>query len=78
MNVAPPMEIPAHLQRRRRRRSSAHHDERLEEKEMMLLRAGIRPEWLTVHRIINVRYCCCPPSWLFTALCVVYGIGLAT
>ena len=49
------MELPAHLQRRRRRRSSAHHDERLDEKELMLLRAGVRPEWLLIHRVVNAR-----------------------
>lgn len=55
MDTAPPMELPAHLQRRRRRRSSAHHDERLEEKEIELLRAGVRPQWLVIHRILNTK-----------------------
>lgn len=54
MMVAPPMELPAHLERRRRRRSS-FYDEKTEEREMMLLRAGVKPQWLQIHRVINHR-----------------------
>lgn len=52
MDTPPVLEIPAHLERRRRRRSS-YYDEKTEEKELMLLKAGVRPEWLLIHRIIN-------------------------
>ena len=54
MMAAPPMELPAHLERRRRRRSS-FYDEKTEEKEMMLLRVGVKPQWLLIHRVINHR-----------------------
>lgn len=52
MEVPPLLELPAHLERRRRRRSS-YYDEKTEEKELMLLKAGVRPEWLIVQRIID-------------------------
>lgn len=52
MDTPPPLELPAHLMRRRRRRSS-YYDEKTEEKELVLLKAGVRPEWLMIQRIIN-------------------------
>jgi len=56
MDIAPLMELPPHVERRHKRRSTAsHHDEKMEEKELMLLKAGIKPAWLQIHRIINKR-----------------------
>ena len=55
METPPVLELPAHLERKRRRRSS-FYDEKTEEKELMLLKAGVRPEWLQVSRIINSKY----------------------
>ncbi|XP_019855875.1 PREDICTED: chromodomain-helicase-DNA-binding protein 5-like isoform X1 [Amphimedon queenslandica] len=52
METPPPLELPAHLERRRRRRSS-HYDEKMEEKELVLLKAGVHPEWLIIQRVIN-------------------------
>ena len=58
MDIVPILELPPHQERRRRRRSS-FYDEKMEEKELMLLKAGVRPEWLQVHRIINLKLANC-------------------
>ncbi len=56
MDVAPKMELPPHVQRRHKRRSATSlADEKMEEQEIQLLKAGIRPQWLQIHRIINKR-----------------------
>lgn len=56
MDKPPVLELPPHVQRRYKRRSTASHvDEKLEEQEMLLLKAGIKPQWLQIHRIINMR-----------------------
>ena len=58
MEAPPILELAPHVQHRRKRRSTASlGDERLEETELMLLQAGIRPQWLQIHRILNKRYC---------------------
>lgn len=56
MDVPPKLELPPHVQRRHKRRSTASHcDERMEDQEIMLIKAGVRPQWLQIHRIINKR-----------------------
>ena len=56
MDIAPLMELPPHVERRHKRRSTAsHYDVKMEEKELMLLKAGIKPLWLQIHRVINKR-----------------------
>lgn len=56
MDTPPTLELPPHVQRRHKRRSTASHlDSQMEEQEMMVLRAGIRPQWLQIHRIVNKR-----------------------
>jgi len=57
MDVAPKMELPPHVQRRHKRRSATSlADEKMEEQEIQLLKAGVRPQWLQVHRVINKRW----------------------
>ena len=54
MDTPPKLELPPHVQRRHKRRSTASFcDEKMEDQEIMLLKAGIRPQWLQIHRIIN-------------------------
>lgn len=56
MDKEPHAELAHHIQRRYKRRSTASHvDEKLEEQEMTLLKAGVKPTWLQIHRIINKR-----------------------
>lgn len=56
MDKEPHTELAHHIQRRYKRRSTASHvDEKLEEQEMTLLKAGVKPTWLQIHRIINKR-----------------------
>jgi hypothetical protein len=56
MDKEPHAELAHHIQRRYKRRSTASHvDEKLEEQEMSLLKAGVKPTWLQIHRIINKR-----------------------
>lgn len=56
METPPPIDLPAHLERKFRKRSVAsHQDEKVDEREVMLLKAGIKPQWLQIHRIINKR-----------------------
>ena len=52
MESPPPLELPAHLERRKRRRSS-YYNEKMEEKELVLLKAGVHPEWLIIQRVIS-------------------------
>ena len=57
MDKEPHAELAHHIQRRYKRRSTASHvDEKLDEQEMTLLKAGVKPTWLQIHRIINKRY----------------------
>ena len=60
MDAPPLLELPPHVERRHKRRSTASHcDEKhreMEEKELMLIRSGIRPTWLQIHRVVNKRW----------------------
>lgn len=57
MDIPPLLQLPMHVERRRKRRSTASHgDERWEDAERVLLEAGIRPQWLQIHRIIGKRW----------------------
>ena len=54
MDTPPKMELPPHVQRRHKRRSTASFcDEKMEDLEITLLKAGVRPQWLQIHRIVN-------------------------
>ena len=54
MDTPPTMELPPHVQRRHKRRSTAsYYDEKMEDQEITLLKAGVRPQWLQIHRVIN-------------------------
>ena len=56
MDIAPKMELPPHVQRRHKRHSTTSlADEKMEEQEMTLLKAGVNPKCLQIHRIINKR-----------------------
>ena len=48
-----PMEPLTPDRRHKRRSTTSFMDEATEAQEAMLLQAGIRPEWLIVHRIID-------------------------
>ena len=74
MEVEPILELPPHQERRRRRRSS-FYDEKMEEMELMLLKLGVRPEWLQVHRIINSKYVLILPSNYNNRYCNRYCIA---
>ena len=57
MEEPPRLQLPLHVERRRKRRSTASHgDERWEEAERLLLEAGVRSQWLQIHRVINKRW----------------------
>lgn len=55
MDNAVPMEPLTPDRRHKRRSTTSFMDEATEAQEAMLLAAGIRPEWLVVHRIIDRR-----------------------
>lgn len=56
MDNPPPQSSPHKHKRIRKRSTSVVNEDKMDKLETSLLAAGVKPEWLKVHRIISKRY----------------------
>ena len=56
MDNPPPQSSPHKHKRIRKRSTSVVNEDKMDRLETSLLAAGVKPEWLKVHRIISKRY----------------------